>query len=203
MCLFAQADEGIWLFLNDKKGGFIASNLLHFSPVYGSTNFQLVDFNHDGYPDILYSAGDNADYSPIMKPYHGVYIFMNDTRYHFTQKYFYHIDGCMKAIAADFNKNGEPGIAAISFFPDNKNHASESFVYLENKSNLNFVAHEIPVQEYGRWLTMDVNDFNGDGYPDVALGNFQLTKQQKSQPEYSLPFIILQNTSLIKKNNKY
>ena len=33
MCLFAQADEGIWMFLNDKKGGFTTKNILHF-PLY-------------------------------------------------------------------------------------------------------------------------------------------------------------------------
>jgi hypothetical protein len=198
ICLFAQADEGIWMFLNDKKGGFTTINLLRFPPIYGSTSIQLVDFNHDGYPDILYTAGDNADYSPVLKPYHGVYIFMNDGHYNFKQKFFYHINGCIKATAADFRKNGKYDIAAISFFPDFKGHPTEGMVFLENQSGVNYVPHEIPVNQYGQWLTMDVDDFNGDGYLDIALGNFSLgNNKKKAAPHF--PLIVLQNTLSNKK----
>src|SRR5699024_1228205 len=107
MVLFAQAKEGIWLFTNDKKGGFKQRNLLRFPPVYGSDGFQLADFNHDGKPDILYVAGDNADYSSILKPYHGVYIFMNHGNYHYKKAWFYHINGATKAVAVDFDNDGD------------------------------------------------------------------------------------------------
>jgi len=64
MCLFAQADEGIRMFLNDHKGGFTTQTILRFPPVYGSSSFQLVGFNHDGKPDILYTCGDNSLWAP-------------------------------------------------------------------------------------------------------------------------------------------
>ncbi|RYE17852.1 MAG: VCBS repeat-containing protein, partial [Sphingobacteriaceae bacterium] len=63
MCLFAQAQEGIWLFLNNQHGGFTTKNVMKFLPVFGSNSFQIADFNHDGKPDILYTCGDNSDYS--------------------------------------------------------------------------------------------------------------------------------------------
>jgi hypothetical protein len=197
ICLFAQGDEGIWLFQNNGKGGFIKKNLLRFQPVYGSSSFQLVDMNHDGAPDIIYTAGDNADLSPIPKPYHGVYIFMNDGRMNFSQKYFYPINGCTKAIAADFKGKGVLDVVAIAFFTL-KSKPERGFVYLERLTDLKFTAHQLPIAKKGKWLTMDVNDYSNDGYADVALGSFSfdnLSSIANGAPvkKNEVPFIILQN----------
>ncbi len=89
LALFAQGDEGIFLFTNKGNNGFDSRELLRFPPSYGSSYFELDDFNKDGYPDILYTCGDNADYSQILKPYHGVYIYLNDKHNNFTQAYFF------------------------------------------------------------------------------------------------------------------
>lgn len=201
MCLFAQADEGIRMFLNDHKGGFITQTLLRFPPVYGSSSFQLVDFNHDGKPDILYTCGDNSDFSKVLKPYHGVYIFTNQGNWKFKQTYFYHIDGCTKAIAADFDHDGDLDIAAIAFFADFKYHPQQGFTYLEQTAPNKFLAHEIPVDAYGRWLTMEVADIDHDGYEDVILGNFSTTgrglvNQTGFKPGWDMhvPLIVLKNT---------
>ena len=200
MCLFAQADEGIWLFLNDHKGGFSTKNVLHFPPIYGSSSFQLADFNHDGRPDILYTAGDNSDYSKVLKPYHGVYIFINQGNFSFKKQFFYHIDGCTKAIAADFKNNGKLDIAVISFFADFKDDPSEGFEYLEQTGNLQFTSHKISVSNQGRWLTMDTCDYNQDGFTDLILGNFSmggsLINQKDFKPDWNMnqPIIVLENT---------
>nr|WP_197486579.1 VCBS repeat-containing protein [Mucilaginibacter sp. L294] len=205
ICLFAQGDEGIWLFLNNGKGGFNKKILLRFPPVYGSSNFQLVDINHDGAPDIIYTAGDNADLSPIPKPYHGVYVFLNDGRMSFIRKYFYPMNGCTKAIAADFKGNGVLDIVAIAFFTP-KEKPERGFVYLEQSAGLKFKAHQLPIANKGKWLTMDVNDYNNDGYPDVALGNFSfdnLTSVSTNSIQNELPLIILENQSRLNKNKPY
>jgi len=200
--LFAQGDEGIVLFTNLGNGTFEERQILRFPAIYGSTYFELDDFNGDGYPDILYSCGDNADYSRILKPYHGVYIFLNDGKQHFTQSYFYPIHGCYKAMARDFDGDGDLDIAAISFFADYSFDPEEGFVYLENKGNLNFKAITVPETKTGRWLTMDVGDVNGDGKPDILLGNFSVGPtiiktnfDWKNGP----PFLLLKNTG--KKKN--
>ena len=105
---------------------------MSFPVIYGSSSFELDDFNHDGFKDILYTCGDNGDYTGnVLKNYHGVYIYLNDGKNNFTQKYFFPIHGCYKAIARDFDKDGDLDIAAISYFPDLKNQPQESFVYLE------------------------------------------------------------------------
>jgi hypothetical protein len=202
ICLFAQADEGIRMFLNDKKGGFITKTLLRFPPVYGSSSFQLVDFNHDGKPDILYTCGDNSDFSKVFKPYHGIYIFTNQGDWTFKQTYFYHIDGCTKAIADDFEHNGKIDIAAIAFFPDFKYHPEEGFTYLQQITNNQFTAHQLPISNYGRWLTMEVTDIDRDGYDDIILGNFAiggrgLVNQEGFVPKWDMhsPVILLKNNA--------
>lgn len=204
MCMFAQAEEGIWMFLNNHKGGFTTTNLLRFPPVYGSSSFQLVDFNFDGKPDILYTSGDNSDYSKILKPYHGVYIYMNQGNFKFKQTYFYPINGATKAVAADFNGDGKLDLALIAFFPDLKNNPREGFTYFEQDKYMHFVPHSLPIDRYGRWICMDVTDYNGDGKPDIILGNysFGFINQEGLIPTWDayIPFVILKNIGHLQSN---
>jgi FG-GAP-like repeat len=197
--LFAQGEEGIFLFTNKGHGEFSQEEVLRFPPVYGSSSFELADFNKDGYPDILYTCGDNADYSPVLKPYHGVYIFLNDKTNHFAQKYFYPINGCYKAIARDFDGDGDLDIATISFFADYAHQPEEGFVYLKNIGNFEFQPYSLPETKIGRWLTMDAGDFDGDGKIDLILGNFSIgPSMMKHEVDWkkSPPFIVLKNTGI-------
>jgi len=203
--LFAQGEEGIFLFTNKGSGIFEAREVLRFPSSYGSSYFEFADLNKDGHPDIIYTCGDNADFSPILKPYHGVYIFFNDGANQFQQKYFFPIDGCYKAIARDFDGDGDLDIATISFFADYEHQPEESFVYLENEGNslnggaeLKFKPYSFPEAKLGRWLTMDAGDIDGDGRLDLVLGNFSLSAPgMKSVNNWKnfVPFVVLKNTS--------
>ena len=200
IALFAHAQEGIWLFTNNRKGGFTEKELLRFPPVYGSSSFQLADFNADGLPDILYTSGDNSDYSRILKPYHGIYIFLNKGDFQFEQKWFYPANGATKAMAADFDGDGDLDIASIAFFADLIHNPGEKFLYFQNesaKSALKFQPFSPPIAQYGRWICMDVKDWDGDGDPDVVLGNYArgFLNQDDVKADWNvyLPFIVLQN----------
>lgn len=170
--LFAQGDEGVFLFTNQGKGQFQEEKLLRFPPSYGSTFFEMTDMNNDGLDDIVYTCGDNADYSPVMKPYHGVYVFLNEGKNHFKKTYFYPINGCYKALARDYDDDGDMDIATISFFADYAHQPEEGFLYFENTGNLTFQPFTFPEAKIGRWLTMDAGDLDGDYRIDLVLGNF-------------------------------
>ncbi|MEP6951733.1 MAG: VCBS repeat-containing protein [Ginsengibacter sp.] len=194
--LFGQGEEGIFLFTNKGNGNFEQEEVLRFPPSYGSSYFELADFNKDGYPDIVYTCGDNGDYSAVLKPYHGVYIFMNDKTNHFTQKFFFPINGCYKAIARDYDGDGDLDIATISFFADYGRQPEESFVYLKNEGNFEFQPYSFPEADLGRWLTMDAGDIDGDGKTDIILGNFSIgpaMMKHKTDWKHSPPFIVLKN----------
>jgi len=197
MVLFAHDDESIRLFTNNKNGTFSSKKLLTFLPVAGSSSFQLVDMNNDGKKDILYTNGDNSDYSPVLKSFHGMHIYLNKGGENFEHSYFYPINGCTKAIAADFDEDGDLDIATIAFFADFKNNPAEKFIYFQQEKNMEFVPYSPPIEKSGRWICMDAADYDGDGDLDIILGNFArgFVIIQDYQPDWddSSPFIVLQN----------
>jgi hypothetical protein len=197
MVLIGSGDEGLWQFLNDHKGGFTKRNLLRFPPVYGSSSFQLADMNHDGNPDLIYTCGYNYRDSRRIKPYHGLYIYTNTGDWNFKQRWFYPINGCTKAIATDFDGDGDLDIATIAFFADMKNTPAEEFIYFEQVKPFDFKPHAIPVSQYGHWMCMEVADQNNDGKPDIILGNyssgFLFIPGFKPTWDKKLPLIVLEN----------
>ncbi|WAC09219.1 FG-GAP repeat domain-containing protein [Dyadobacter pollutisoli] len=170
--LMAQGDEGVFLYENQGFGKFQEKRLLSFLPLNGSQYIQLADFNKDGFDDIVYVCGDNADKTPVLKDYHGIYIFLNDGKSNFRQAYFYQLNGAYKAMIRDYDLDGDLDIAAISFFPDYLRYPEESFVYLENKGKLKFEDYSIPEAPKGRWVVMDAGDMDADGDIDLVLGSF-------------------------------
>ena len=199
--LMAQGDEGIFYYENKGDGTFIEKRLLSFLPLYGSQYMELVDFNNDGFDDIIYVCGDNADKTPILKNYHGIYIFLNDGELNFTQSYFYQLNGAYKAMPRDYDLDGDLDIAAISFFPDYGGHPEESFIYLENKGNFTFDDFSFPQSTNGRWIVMDAADMDADGDIDIALGSFvyflaqgDTTGLSKKWLSNSTSIILLENT---------
>lgn len=202
VALMAQADEGIFLYENKGDGNFKERRLLSFSPLNGSQNIELVDMNKDGFDDIVYTCGDNADKSPILKNYHGIYIYLNDGKFNFTKAFFYQMNGAYKAMVRDYDLDGDLDIAAISFFPDYVNYPEESFIYLENKGDLKFEDYSFPESTNGRWIVMDAADMDGDGDVDIALGSFVYFKAKgdktglgKKWFEKGPSIVVLENTT--------
>lgn len=188
--LFAQGEEGIFHLTNKGNGTFDVNQVPRFLPTYGSTSFEMADINKDGFEDIIYTCGDNGDITGILKPYHGVYVFENDGRNNFQQKFFYPMHGCYRVIARDFRNTGNIDLAAIAYFTDPRQ--PETFVYLKNEGKLYFTPYGPPKEiNFESVLTMDAGDFNGDGKQDVIIGN------ALSDPNSSVkgsPFAILANS---------
>ncbi len=194
--LFSQSRERIYLFINKNNGRFEQSTILEFPPVFGSTYFEFADFNKDGYKDILYTCGDNADLtSNKLKNYHGVYIFVNNGRNQFRQEYFFPINGCYKAIARDYDLDGDLDIASIAYFPDYEHQPQEGFVYLENTGDLSFKASTINGSASGKWITMDAADADSDGDQDIVIGSLAHEADVKlpSDKKTIVLFLFLEN----------
>ena len=169
LALITQGDEQIALFTNRGNLRFSYQVLLKFPSVYGSSYLDLCDFNRDGYPDILYTNGDNADYSYTLKPYHGVRVFTNDGRNAFKESHFFPMHGASMAKARDYDDDGDLDVAAISFFPDFEKHPDRGFIYLENRAG-KLVPHVVSLAASGRWITMESADIDSDGDEDILLG---------------------------------
>lgn len=202
LALMAQSKEGLFLFTGDGKGNFEEKQLIEFPPSYGSSYFELADFNNDGLQDILYVNGDNGDYSiPVHKPYQGIRIFLNQGNLSFEDYYHFHMNGPFKAMTEDYDLDGDLDIFAISYFPDYDRTPDEGLLYLENKGGLQFEANSIGGAIKGKWLVADRADYDNDGDIDILVGNNQIMSlsvpedlrvEWKKDP---LNLLILENTS--------
>lgn len=180
VALFAQGDESISIFYSDGRGGYREETVLRFDPSYGSVYFELVDMNADGHLDILYVNGDNGDYPPILKGYHGIRIFENDGENNYKQVYFYPMHGAFKASAEDFDQDGQLDIFAISYFPNIKAQPRHDLVYLKNRGKYSFSAQVLKNDLPRRWITFEIADIDSDGHKDVLLGSMGIFRSQAS-----------------------
>ncbi len=194
LVLCSQVDQAIYLFENTGKGDYNRETLLKFPITAGSSSFELHDFNNNGHLDILYTSGDNADYSMVYKPYHGVYIYTNDGHNNFSKDWFYNINGAYNANARDFNGNGHLDIVVTSFFADYSRKPQEGFIFFENNGDLSFTPYHPGEASYGRWIAMDVADWTGNGADDIVLANFSLGPT-KVHPQ--IENILTQSTHLL------
>ncbi|WP_421948764.1 FG-GAP repeat domain-containing protein [Phaeodactylibacter xiamenensis] len=198
LALFGQGDEGFWLYENQGNATFREKSILRLPASYGSSTFRLLDYNKDGHTDILYTAGDNADYPPVLKPYHGIYLFENNGELGFEQAFFQPLPGAYDAIPGDFDQDGDLDLAAISFFPDFKRQPEAGFVFFENLGGWTMQASTFPQSKLGRWIVMDSADIDSDGDDDLVLGSlaFEVVPDRgeiEGWVQKGIPFVVLEN----------
>ncbi len=176
VALTSQGDESITILYQKQHLSFEAHKVLRFSPVYGSSWFELIDYEGDGDLDLVTVHGDNADKSYVQKPYHGMRLHLNDGDNNFTEVYFYPMNGATRVVASDFDKDGDIDFGLLSTFPDYKNAADRSFVFLENKDPkaYDFDTFTVEASMKGKWFLMDSGDIDGDGDEDIILSSFAL-----------------------------
>lgn len=178
--------------------------LLTFPPSQGSSGLSVLDFDGDGLTDLLYTAGDNADISPIFKPYHGIYLFLGQPDGGFREALFWHLDGAYGSVAEDFDGDGDMDIAAVAYFA---NYAAApttaGFLYLENAGNQFTPRHLEGLGTLGRWAVISAGDVDADGDADILLGNLaygavgpaDVTPHLRDQWMDGPAFVLLRNQS--------
>lgn len=177
MILVAQETESLMVFWNDGKGNFEQEILFKKPSSFGHSFFEMVDFDGDGQDEILVTNGDNGDYGAGYKNYHGirVYSWKPGKASKPVEEFFFPLNGAYKALARDFDKDGDLDIAAVSFFPNYQESPLESFVYLENQGTAPdweaFQSITFDKALAGRWLSLDAADIDQDGALDLALGS--------------------------------
>jgi hypothetical protein len=133
-----------------------------------------MDLDRDGDLDVLYTSGDTFD-SPFLKPYHSVRWIENGGS-SWRDQQLARLPGVVRALAADFDGDGDLDVAACCFCPPHVLAGQEgtaglaSLVWLEQQDR-SFVMHVI---ERGNSVhaTLALADVDHDGALDIIAGNF-------------------------------
>jgi hypothetical protein len=201
VALTSQGDESITVLYQKEGLTFQAEKVLRFNPVYGSSWFELVDYDSDGDLDIVTVNGDNADKSYVPKPYHGMRIHLNDGTNTFTEAFFYPMYGATRVVAADFDQDGDMDFGLLSTFPNYEQAPDKTFLFLENKDSgsFSFDTFTVADADKAKWFLMEKGDLDGDGDIDLILSSFALPfipapqELQQKWKEYGIDLMILEN----------
>ncbi len=176
----SQEHETVVAFLNEGGGRFRPETIYSAPhPAFGINGLHLVDLDGDGDLDALLTNGDALDQPYVLKPYHGLTWLENRGSYAFTPRRLADYYGAGSPVTADFDGNGLLDIAMTVFlplesFPQRVSQRLESVVILEQTTAGTFTRHTLE-RETCDHLTCAAADVNGDGRPDLVLGNFDPT----------------------------
>lgn len=161
----------LYVIENQSSGGNITFNTASpvQVPVTGAPNtlaVEVQDFDNDGRPDIIASQNQGSNLFFIKN--------LSGTSLSFAPATLINLPGTFNDISSgDFNKDGKMDLAVTSVF------GTQSFVLL-NKSNAgstpfpstaSVLAESITLITAGGPFGVEIEDINGDGFPDVIINN--------------------------------
>ncbi len=210
VAITSQGDESITILYQQDDLKFRSDKAIRFSPIYGSSWFELIDYDGDGDDDIITVNGDNADRTYVQKPYHGLRIHLNDGKNQFTESFFYPLYGATRFVVNDFDQDGDFDFTIISTFPDYIKKPEYSIVYLENLNaeSYEFQTYSFEEANLSRWFLLDAGDVDKDGDTDVILSAFTYvftpvpTEITSAWSENNVDIMILENTLIDNKQVK-
>lgn len=170
--LVSQEWEEIYCFINNGKGIFESKLLWGSSNQdYGSSGIYISDVNKDGKQDILYTNGDAFDYIPPQgRPWHGVQWLENKGNINFAYHRVCSFTGTTNVKPVDIDKDNDVDLFAVSAFNLWDKAESQSFIWLENNGNMQYIRHDI-AKTPTHILSLDIADYNNDGLMDIVTGD--------------------------------
>ena len=169
--LVSQEWEEIWCYLNDGKASFQPKLLFKSSNQdFGSSGIFMCDADKDGDEDILYTNGDAFDYIPPRgRPWHGIQWLENKGNLNFEYHRICNFSGAANIRPCDIDNDNDIDLFAVSAYNLWDKPDAQSFIWLENKGNMQFVNHDIS-NNPTHLISLDIGDFNNDGFPDMITG---------------------------------
>lgn len=173
IALVSQEHETVDVFLN-KPDGFQRQSLFAApDPSWGSSGIEIVDFDRDGDSDLLYTAGDTFD-SQVIKPFHGIWLLLNTGNLKFEARLIAAMPGVHRALAGDFDQDGDFDIAAAAILPKQAVKGLEpenlqALIWLEQQPDGSFSRYLLQngIPEHP---AMAIADLNNDQRPDILCG---------------------------------
>jgi VCBS repeat protein len=176
VALISQEHETVVAFLNEGGGTFRKEVIFTAShPAFGSSGIELVDMDGDGKLDVLYTAGDSLD-NNLIRPEHGVYLLENHGTFPFVARKLATLFGAHRAVAADFDGDGDLDIVAVSLLPSKvfpRQKDLDAIILLEQVAPGQFERHTLKRGGCNH-ATVVAGDLFGEGRIDFVTGNFTL-----------------------------
>jgi tetratricopeptide (TPR) repeat protein len=183
VALLSQEHESVVAYLNEGEGAF-RPNTIYVGPhpAYGSSGIEIIDLDGDHDDDVLLTNGDVLDRPYLLKPYHGIQWLENEGTFPFKHHALAPMYGASRAVTADFDGDNDLDIVATSFlprleFPERESLKLPSILLLEQTKSKQFVPHVLETSACDHF-TCTAGDWDADGDPDFAVGNFSWKRAQ-------------------------
>jgi tetratricopeptide (TPR) repeat protein/cytochrome c5 len=183
VALISQEHESVVAYMNRGGGAFGQETLFKAPhPSYGSSGIEVVDVDGDGDQDVLLTNGDVLDRPYLLKPYHGVQWLENKEAFPFEHHLIAPMYGASRAVAADFDGDGDQDVAAVSFlpkleFPERERLRLPSVALFEQTAKGEFAMHVLEAGACDHF-SCEAGDWDGDGKIDLAVGNYSWKRSQ-------------------------